>query len=78
MSEEKKDEVLGKEKELDESELEAVTGAGSCGCVIAGGGKDKDLNCACLQGGTGKDPETPRLSCVCVVAGGGESGLDLG
>ena len=38
MSEEKKDEVLEQEKELDEKELDAVAGGGACVCVYSGSG----------------------------------------
>ena len=40
MSDEKKNEILNKEKELDKDELDAVSG-GDCGCPVAGGGTDK-------------------------------------
>ena len=75
MSEEKKDEVLGQEKELDESELDAVTGAANCFCYLAGGGTSKEnAGCGCVLGGGGKDSEG---TCVCVAAGsGGRPGGD--
>lgn len=53
MSEEKKDEVLGQEKELDESELEAVSGGkGSCFDV------DNVGNNPCLLG---DEPDKPSV-----------------
>lgn len=66
MSEEKRDEILGREGELDEGELEAVAGTkgGSCACVILGAsvGEHKE---SCLVLGEGK----PKPPCACVEAG---------
>lgn len=52
MSEEKKNEVLGQEKDLDESEMEAVSG-GALKCAIAGdfcplGGEKEKECCGCI------------------------------
>ena len=55
MSEEKKNEVLNKGKELDESELGAVNGAADCFCYVGGaGGKDSGNTCICIVGGGGQ------------------------
>ena len=88
MSEEKKDDILDREKELDESELDAVNG-GSCGCVMGGSGKGNDsgsharYQCACAMygEGTGIDERCEGLGkmlyCVCTAAGGGaDHGLE--
>ncbi len=75
MSDEKKNEILNKGKELDEGELEAVSG-GSCGCVIAGGGKGHgkesglEYICPCPGAGVGFDKEDTTY-CACPGAGGG-------
>ena len=68
MSEEKKDEILGKEKELDESEMEAVTGAkgSSCECMFAGFGAGKE-KAPCFAFGEGKHP------CACFETGNGDA-----
>lgn len=78
MSEEKKNEVLGKEKELDESELESVAG-GLCACAIAGSGSGNDKDgdgmyfCPCAAAGVGMDDGNigSDLHCYCPLAGGG-------
>ncbi len=59
------------EEKRDESELEAVTGAGKCGCAIAGSGKDGECRCVCCAGGTGRNRETKEECCFCPVAGVG-------
>ena len=75
MSEEKKNEILGKEKELDEGELDAVSG-GSCGCVLGGGGKGTGKKsglqyiCPCPGAGVGFDKEDTTY-CACPGVGGG-------
>ena len=53
MSEEKKEEILGKEKEL-----EAVAGGDACFCVLGGGGEFTESDgvgarCACVGNGFG-------------------------
>lgn len=68
MPEEKRDEILGKEKELDESELDAVNGASGCICVGVGNGMNK---CICVAGGYGEGDDDKDL-CVCPLAGGGK------
>ena len=67
MPEEKKNEVLDQEKELDADELDAVAGGGDCYCAIGGGGTaDEDAKtCACVLGGGGEyDYGSPRCACV--------------
>ena len=67
MSEEKKNEILGKEKELDESEREAVTGAAyhPCRCIFEGYGEEKHGKSPCYAQGEGKD----KSPCACFEAG---------
>ena len=48
MSEEKKEEILGKEKEL-----EAVAGGDACFCMLGGGGKEDEGFGACVGNGFG-------------------------
>lgn len=75
MSDEKKNEILDKEKELDKDELDAVSG-GACGCPVAGGGTGHGnenglkYDCACVGGGVGLDNDG-KTYCMCTVAGGG-------
>lgn len=75
MSDEKKNEILDKEKELDKDELDAVSG-GDCGCPVAGGGtghgneSDLKYDCACVGAGVGLDNEGATY-CMCPLAGGG-------
>ena len=72
MSEEKKNEVLNKGKELDESELGAVNGAADCFCYVGGAGvSDENTGCGCVLGGSGKDSGN---TCICIVGGGGQPG----
>ena len=59
-----------RDRELSESELEAVSGGGVCVCVIGGGGTrppDSDTPCACLIGGIGGG------RCACMFGGGGRA-----
>ena len=68
MSDEKKNEVLNKEKELDESEMEAVTGGyRPCHCVFEGYGDEKPKE-HCPAPGEGKYKQDP---CVCFETGNG-------
>ncbi len=70
MSEEKKDEILGKEKELDESELESVAGAGGyhpCRCIFGGYGDENRDKSPCYAPGEGKP------FCVCFEAGNSDA-----
>ena len=75
MSEEKKNEILDKEKELDKDELDAVSG-GACGCPLAGGGAGHGnenglkYDCGCAFAGVGLDDEGETY-CICPLAGGG-------
>ncbi len=81
MSDEKKNEILDKEKELDKDELDAVSG-GACGCPLVGGGtghgegypwqneSDLKYDCACVGGGVGLDNDGATY-CMCPLAGGG-------
>ncbi len=74
MSEEKKGEILGREGELDEGELEAVAGAkgDSCACVIAGVAESLHKG---IVIGEGKQPcpaigeGKPKPPCACFEAG---------
>ena len=66
MSEEKKREILGQEKELDESEMEAVAGGyRPCRCIFEGYGEEKDGKSPCYAQGEGRD----KSPCVCFEAG---------
>ena len=71
MSEEKKNEVLDQEKELNMDEL--VAGGSRCACVIGGGGTaDEDAKtCACVVGGGG-EWKSGGPCCVCPLMGGGD------
>ena len=72
MSEEKKNEVLGQEKELSMDELDAVAGGKQCVCVLGGGGEADSWSktCWCVGGGGGENNDgSPR--CACPLAGGG-------
>ena len=60
------------EDELNEDELDAVAGGGSCGCAVGGGGT-KGSNypaCGCVAAGWGKDKDGD-LRCSCTVCGAG-------
>ena len=74
MSEEKKDEVLEQEKELDADELDAVAGGGACYCPVVGGGtanaSEDAKACGCVIGGGG-DWTFEKGRCVCVAYGQG-------
>ena len=77
MSEEKKEEVLGQEQELDLDELDAVAGGGMCVCPFVGGGTADSPNekpCACVMAGAAqskvRDHGDPAR-CECVLAGYG-------
>lgn len=55
----------GSSDQLTDDELEAVSGAGSCYCLIGGGGRLGDeTTCACVGFGLGNDNQ-----CVCVGVG---------
>lgn len=68
MSEEKKNEILGREGELEESEMEAVTGGyHHCICVFGGyGDENPKPHCPAPGEGIYKKP------CVCVRTGDGD------
>ena len=75
MSEEKKEEILEQEKELDKDELEAVAGGSACACVVGGygsaDGSGGDCNCA-FGGYGGRDYYGDGSKrCVCPMVGGG-------
>ena len=56
------------DRDLSESELEAVSGGGVCVCILAGGGtppEDIYLPCACVFSGIG------GARCACILGGGG-------
>ncbi len=76
MSEEKKEEILGKEKDLEEKELEEVAGGDSCICALGGGGTGTEgwgeKTCACVLGGGGEYTKG-GMRCMCLGAGGGDS-----
>lgn len=68
--------------ELDEGELENVTGgtSGGCFCAMAGGGggkngRDETYGCACVGYGQGGNGEKDDFTCICVL--GGDGVLDL-
>ena len=73
MSEEKKNEVLGQEKELSLDELDAVSGGEHCMCEFAGGGEGggTDSPCGCFLGGAGDD-DFKNKRCKCVFSGWGD------
>lgn len=73
MSEEKKDEVLGQEKDLDMDELDTVAGGKRCECFIGGGGAtdSEDKLCACLVGGAGQNKHKDKNGDRCTCATGG-------
>ena len=74
MSEEKKEEILGKEKDLEEKELETVAGGNDCLCILAGVGESScsDKACGCAFGGGGEYTDG-RNRCWCAMGGNGES-----
>ena len=78
MSEEKKDEILEQEKELNMDELDAVAGGDTCGCIGAGSGKagEGQNACACVAGGYGEYDEAHKYypRCGCFLGGGGVDG----
>ena len=68
MSEEKKDEILGRENELEESEMEAVNGGyRPCHCVFEGYGDERPKS-QCPAPGEGKY----KTQCFCFQAGDGD------
>ena len=77
MSEEKKDEVLDQEQELDMDELDAVAGGGVCYCPFVGGGTADagQTPCACVMGGGGENTAAneygSKARCACVLGGAG-------
>lgn len=77
MSEEKKDEILGQEKELDESEMEAVAGGIDCICSGAGAGTSEKRGhpCVCIMGGEGRDDDG-RCGCIAVGTGKDQGDCD--
>ena len=72
MSEEKKNEILGQEKELNMDEMDAVAGGGTCACVLGGGGAagEGQKMCACPGFGSGGYTRD-GIRCFCVAGGGG-------
>ena len=59
--------------ELDDDELEAVSGGSVCACVVGGGGKggdDRDEKCACVVAGFGYN-KYGDARCACAAGGGG-------
>ena len=78
MSEEKKNEILEQEKELNKDELEAVAGGDACGCAVGGygdeGGGDSQ-SCICMFGGCGYG-WGKEARCACPMVGGGTSSGD--
>ena len=70
-------------QEMNDDELEAVSGGGGCGCVLPGGGGGDGLKCGCFTGGNGRvfeyRPATDDYlqlpwdqgGCVCAGAGVG-------
>ena len=48
--------------ELDDDELNAVTGGGGCGCSVAGYGAGDGLKCVCFLGGTGSLGERKKAT----------------
>ena len=73
MSDMEKKEILGKEKDLEADELEAVAGGKVCACVMGGGGEADagQKTCACVLGGGGEYADDSGTRCVCVVGGAG-------
>ena len=81
MSEERKNEVLGQNNALDESELADVTGGKECVCVLGGGGEVSEKGeklCVCVLGGAGEwdgeakkalNTSLPRCTCPAVGLG---------
>ena len=82
-SDEEKKEILEREKQLDEDEVEAVTGGGECACFLGGGGPGDELNktCVCVAGGGGEYSDKAvehgysRARCACPAIGGGVAAL---
>ena len=74
MSEEKKEEILGKENELAADELEAVAGGDKCLCILGGAGESSssDNTCGCAFGGAGAYKGGGNR-CWCALGGNGES-----
>ena len=72
MSEEKKNEVLGQEKELSMDEMDAVAGGGACACPLFGGGAEDEnsIECVCMVGGAGVHLDG-GTRCACPAIGGG-------
>ncbi len=61
------------EGEVDDAELQAVTGGSTCGCFLGGGGGDdaKGKACACVVAGFGLNKSDNSLRCACGVVGDG-------
>ncbi len=63
--------------ELNDNELDAVSGGGGCECMIAGGGGGTDkvdgntYGCACIAYGQGGDGRADDVNCACPFAGSG-------
>lgn len=68
------DEDFAEKNELNDDELDAVTGGAECGCLLGGGGKaggkwDNKV-CVCVTGGGGQTGDG-TCRCACTVAGWG-------
>ena len=50
------------QEELDDDELNAVTGGGGCGCSVGGYGAGDGLKCVCFLGGTGSLRERKKAT----------------
>ena len=72
-------EAPAKHGEVDDDELEAVSGGGKCGCAIGGGGKGGgyDKPCGCAAFGVGFDVYG-RSRCGCSFGGGGKKCTEYG
>ena len=82
MSEEKKNEVLGQEKALDDQEMDDIAAGAACTCYLGGGGtadRPGEKTCACVAGGGGEMNDegaaavNARTRCWCVLYGDGDS-----
>ena len=64
--------------ELSDDELEVVSGAGGCFCILGGGTKgEKDDSCGCPLVGFGYPTgEEADYRCYCWIGGSGDSSTD--
>ena len=62
-----------KAAELDDDELDAVAGGGTCACVMGGGGTadNNDKTCVCVAFGEG-EVKCGCIRCFCAAGGGGK------